>query len=102
MTEKNERLPAPSVDMLDKAERLIWQLLDDNLPEEDADELQTMIKENDFVRKLYLECVQIHTELLGHFAKKPKIDIPELSKPPVLGSLGDSLPGVDTGPAVAE
>ena len=102
MNEKKQGLPAPSAELLEKAEQLIWNLLDDRLPAEDVPQLQTMIKEHDHVRQLYLDCVQIHTELVGHFAKEPKLELPDLPSPPILGSLGDSLPGVDPGPAVTD
>ena len=77
----------------------------DNLSENSALRLEEMIKQHDNVRDLYLDCVQLHADLTGHFAQDPKLNIPELSSSsdsPVLGSLGDAVPGVDSGPPVAD
>lgn len=90
--------------LLEQAEEMIWNLLDDNLPEGEVKVLESMIQEHDQVRELYLDCVQLHADLSGHFGKSPKIDLPGSPSTPVLGSLGDInfMPGIDTGPPVAD
>jgi hypothetical protein len=98
MSTENHR---SSEQLLEQAEEMIWNLLDENLPESDVAYLETLIKENDQVRSLYLDCVQLHADLSGHFGKLPQGEAPSAPSTPVLGSLGDVMRGFDTGPPVA-
>ncbi len=102
MTADNQDSHGSADQILAQAEELIWSLLDDNLPEDDVPRLEEMIKEHENVRELYLDCVQLHTDLTGHYAGAAKLNIPELPGSPVLGSLGDAMPNVDTGPPVTD
>jgi len=95
----------PAEEMLAQAEELIWKLLDDNLTEEDVPHLEQMLRQHGSVRDLYHDCVQLHADLAGHFAKIPKLEIAELIETldsPVLGALGDALPEIDAGPPVID
>jgi hypothetical protein len=105
MTSDKQNSRNATDELLAQAEEMIWSLLDDNLPEADVPRLEKMIKDNGNVRNRYLECVQLHADLSGHFGGGAELSIPELpasSNSPVLGSLGDALPGVDTGPPVTD
>jgi anti-sigma factor RsiW len=105
MTANDQNLHDSNDELLIQAEEMIWSLLDDNLPPAEAPRLEKMIEENGEVRARYLECVQLHADLTGHFATDTELKVPKLpasSDPPVLGSLGDIAPGVDAGPPVAE
>ncbi len=105
MTADNQNSRSSTDELLDQAEEMIWSLLDDNLPKADVPRLEEMIKNNDDVRNRYLECVQLHSDLSGHFGGAAKLKISELPSSfgsPVLGSLGDAAPGVDAGPPVTD
>jgi hypothetical protein len=105
MTADNQNSLNATDELLAQAEEMIWSLLDDNLPEADVPRLEKMFKDNGNVRNRYLECVQLHADLLGHFGRAAKSGIPELpasSDSPVLGSLGDAVPGVEAGPPVTD
>ncbi len=108
MTADNQDSHGSADQLLAQAEELIWSLLDDNLPEDGVLHLEGMIKQHDNVRDLYLDCVQLHADLAGHFAQVPKLNIPELSDSPdspdspVLGSLSNATPGIDAGPPVTD
>ncbi len=91
-----------SEQLLEQAEEMIWNLLDDNLPEGDVQLLETMIQEHDQVRELYVDCVRLHTDLSEHFGKTPQLELPGAPNSPVLGSLGDTMRGLDAGPPVAD
>ena len=65
-------VPLASSDLLiDRTERLIWSLLDDELPEELDDELpeegvielENILREQPNLCKVYVNCVQIHVDL---------------------------------------
>jgi hypothetical protein len=88
--------------LLEQAEEMIWNLLDDNLPEGDVQQLESMLQEHEQVRELYLNCVHLHSDLAGHFGKAPQGDFPGAPGSPVLGSLGDTMRGLDAGPPVTD
>lgn len=105
MTADNQGSHSPTDELLAQAEEMIWSLLDDNLPEADVPRLEEMIEKHESVRNLYLDCIQLHTDLTEHYAKVPKLNIPGLpgsTNSPVLGSLGDAVPGIDVGPPVTD
>lgn len=54
--------------LLAEAETLIWTLLDDHLEEPDATRLCKLIEEDAAVRARYVECVQLHVDLVEHYA----------------------------------
>lgn len=84
--------------VLEKAEALIWALLDDEIESADIKQLEEMLKDNETVRERYIQCVQMHTDLFQHFGAPQDSSQAELPKSPVLGSLGELRPGTDTLP----
>ena len=73
--------------MLEKAESLIWLLLDEQITEDDVRQLEQMMQEHEAVRRRYLECAGLHADLHQMLGKQPELP-PEI-KSPVLGSLAD-------------
>ncbi|MBD15131.1 MAG: hypothetical protein CMJ72_08190 [Planctomycetaceae bacterium] len=61
-----------------------------------------MILDHEDVRKRYLECVQLHTDLTQHFKVPPTEDNTGSVQSPVLGFLGDNQPKSDSWPPVSE
>lgn len=89
-TEKNT-LEQDDDQLLDGAEKLIWALLDDQITEEDALQLNLLIKESADVRDRYLQCAQVHSDLYSHYNAGSATE--NDTKSPVLGSLlGGVLP----------
>lgn len=91
--------------LLDEAEALIWGLLDENIDAADSQRLDKLMG-NEEVRKRYLQCVELHSDLHTLFDDKRNA-ANESSKPqsPVLGSLGNifpSFPGVNVTPPLGE
>ena len=84
----------------DRVEQMIWMYLDDVLPEEQIPELEQVLKEDPNAVQLYTECVKLHVDLLEHFGEPREVKLPFVPDSPVLGSLGDGMPGVDAGPPV--
>ncbi len=89
-------------ELIDEAEQLIWALLDDRLEKADTVRLETLLKESEQVRDCYLECVQIHADLKGHFASDQPAPLNDPPPSPVLGSLGELRPDSGTLPPVLE
>ena len=102
MTEQQQGQSGPTAELMDRAEQLIWSLLDDNLSKEGVSELETMLRSHEAVRKLYHHCVRLHVDLMGHYGKTPPITIPGMPNSPVLGSLGDTTLGMDPGTPVTD
>ena len=79
-------------DMLDEAEALIWSLLDGSLDAANTTRLEGLIREDKAVMDRYLQCVQLESELRGHFGAPPiKAPLPTQSSTPILPPL-DGLP----------
>jgi len=98
-------LPEASEALLQEAEALIWALLDDEIQPTDAKRLEGLIQDNEQVRQRYINCTQMHVDLVEHFGGGATEEPTESSKrlqSPVLGSLGDLRPGTDSLPPVAE
>jgi len=89
MHSEKKSLPQGEQLLLDRAEKLIWSLLDDQITEEDVKRLEELIQKNDCVRFRYLECVQIHADLFAHYKAGPAAPTPVQSpvQSPVLGTL---------------
>jgi len=103
-TKENENSLNPtSESFLDQAETLIWALLDDEIEPTDVKRLEKLIRHSEAVRQRYINCVQMHTDLHGHFGgAKPSLTTDAPPESPVLGSLGDLRPESDTWPPVTE
>jgi hypothetical protein len=91
-------------ELLDEAEALIWGLLDENIDAVDSQRLESLMG-NDEVRRRYLQCVELHSDLQTLFDEKRSTN--EANKPssPVLGSLGNilvDLPGTNVIPPLGE
>ena len=72
-----------------ETQNLIWALLDEQISESDFQRLESMIREDEQVRQLYVQCVQIHVDLQQWFAEDPPsasgralgapLDLPQLN-----------------------
>lgn len=103
MTDNSQKTEVPDGDSLDRAEQMIWMYLDDLLPEQELPELEKLLESDSSAVQLYVDCVKLHTDLIEHFQEPSrKIKLPFSPDTPVLGSLGDGLPGVDAGPPVTD
>jgi anti-sigma factor RsiW len=84
-------------DILDEAEALIWALLDGSLDAADTARLEGLIKQDKAVMDRYLQCVQLESELRGHFGAPPiKAPLPPQQSTPILPPL-DGLPATGFG-----
>ena len=83
--------------LLDEAEALIWGLLDENIDALDSQRLKTLM-DNEEVRKRYLQCVELHSDLQSLFNDAPSNNesVNKQTKPqsPILGSLGNIFPNI--------
>jgi hypothetical protein len=81
----------------ERVQELTWALLDEQINEQEMQLLENLLLADDNARSRYIDCVQLHTDLIGHFANP---DSPLASgKVPVLGFLGGAAPPVDAQPS---
>jgi hypothetical protein len=90
MPADNRSLEQKTQLLLDEAEALIWGLLDENIDAVDSQRLQTLL-ENEEVRKRYIQCVELHSDLTNLLGTETETKKPQS---PVLGSLGDAFPTI--------
>lgn len=91
MTEDQEKQPLTEADaLLDEAEALIWALLDDQIESADQARLTKLLETEPAVRARYVDCVQLHVDLLDHFDRRPSEMKPDAV---VLSHLMTGLPG---------
>jgi hypothetical protein len=94
MPADNRPLEQTTQQLLDEAEALIWGLLDENIDAADSERLEKLMGSEE-VRNRYLQCVELHCELQALFDEKQDTTT-NGTKPqsPVLGSLGNIMPGI--------
>lgn len=81
----------------ERVQELTWALVDEQINSDEMQLLEGLLLSDDQARQTYLNCVQLHTDLWTHFAKKEPVS-PE-GKSPVLGFLGGVIPPIDSLPA---
>jgi hypothetical protein len=69
-------------------------MVDEQIDSDGVQLLEGLLLSDDQARTTYVDCIQLHTDLLTHFAK------PETAradgKSPVLGFLGDGVPPINS------
>jgi hypothetical protein len=81
----------------ERVQELTWALVDDQLDADEMRLLETLLISDDKARDTYVHCVQLHADLMGHFA--PASAPTAAGKSPVLSFLGQAGPTIDAQPA---
>jgi hypothetical protein len=84
--------------VVERVQELTWSLVDGEITDDELALLDSLLLSDEPARKCYAECVQLHVDLMAHYAAQPTSAIdPSQSKPTVLGSLsaGMPLPDID-------
>jgi hypothetical protein len=87
----DEKRPAGSGDVT--VQELTWALIDDQIESGEFQLLESMLLSDDTARDEYLNCVQLHVDLIAHFAEPAAAAA--AGKSPVLGFLGGGVPPLD-------
>jgi hypothetical protein len=66
---------------------LTWALLDEDITDDEASLLDTLLLTGEAARNRYVECVQLHTDLMAHFGEPTKATGKDKSISPVLSFL---------------
>jgi hypothetical protein len=82
----------------DRVQELTWALVDEQITDDEMQLLENLMLSDDAARDTYIGCVQLHTDLLAHYAGETSQ--PFLGgKVPILGFLGEGSTSVDNLPA---
>jgi hypothetical protein len=86
---------------LQRVQELTWALLDEQISTYEFSELDNTLLNDVQARETYVGCVQLHTDLLAHFARDAAPPVPASTKSPVLGFLNAGMPplGLQSNPA---
>jgi hypothetical protein len=63
----NPRGQDPEVAVLERVQELTWALLDEDISDDEMSLLDTLLLTGESARSRYVECVQLHTDLMVHF-----------------------------------
>ena len=87
-----------SDDRLTKAQDLIWALLDDQISDADFQSLETLLRHDEEIRQLYVQCVQIHVDLYSCCAGKSEASytLPTLGASLDLPTVGGDASMIDS------
>ena len=87
--------------VLERVQELTWALLDEQLNDDEMSLLDSLLLSDDAARRRYVECVQLHTDLISHYAKPVEKSGALSTRSPVLGFLNAGTPpvGFDLPPA---
>lgn len=67
---ENRSHPEDAFLLLQEAETLIWDLLDERLDDEALGRLTHLLETNASIRAHYIDCVQLHVDLQEHFGRQ--------------------------------
>jgi hypothetical protein len=81
----------------ERVEELTWALVDDQIEQGEFELLENLLLSDDGARRTYLDCVQLHADLVGHFAEEKSPGAG--NKSPILSFLGGANPSVDVQPS---
>jgi hypothetical protein len=83
----NPRQNDPEQTVLERIQELTWALLDETITDDEKSLLDTLLLTGDAARNRYIECVQLHTDLMFHFAEPAKAGAKSGSQAAVLSFL---------------
>jgi hypothetical protein len=101
MTRDASKLPAEGDDVIrDRVQELVWALVDDQIADDEMRLLDNLLLSDDGARETYVGCVQLHSDLVFHFADAAQPPATSgAHSAPVLGTLGEGFPPLEPQPS---
>lgn len=79
--------------VVERVHELSWALLDEQVTDDEIRLLDNLLLSDDKARETYIGCVQLHTDLMAHFASPAtQATARSTAKSPVLGFLNEGVP----------
>jgi hypothetical protein len=86
---------ADDATVLERVQELTWALVDEQITDDEMALLDNLLLSDDQARQRYIDCVQLHADLMWHYAKgAPAAASAGTAKSPVLGFLKGVAPSV--------
>jgi hypothetical protein len=82
----------------ERVQELTWALVDGEIGHDDMELLENLLLSDDGARSTYLDCIQLHADLVGNFAERQAPSA--AGKTPILSFLSEGNPSVDVQPSV--
>ena len=76
-------------DLEQEIQQLVWDLVDDQISRPQFERLETLLAEDTDARRIYINCMQLHTELRRLFSSSSSQSVDGLDAP------AEPLPTVD-------
>lgn len=98
--QNDSRRDDPEITVLERVQELTWALLDEDISDDEMSLLDTLLLTGEDARNRYLECIQLHTDLMAHYSE-PKTAAG--SRSPVVSFLNAGSSSIEmTSPRTAE
>ena len=78
----------------ERVQELTWALLDEQILDDEMKLLDNLLLSDDSARDTYIQCVQLHTDLMQYHRQPMPQATSRTGKSLVLGFLSDSLPAM--------
>jgi hypothetical protein len=101
MSQESNELPSEDGLVNDRVQELTWAMVDDQITADEARLLESLLLSDDHAARKYVECVQLHSDLLQHFATTEKSPT-RGEKSPILGFLGVDPPPFGSQPPASK
>ena len=85
----------PQRTVLERVQELTWAMLDGEISDDEMSLLDTLLLTGGDARNRYIECVQLHTDLMAHYAQPSKTSRGSDSQSPVLSLLSAGSPSLN-------
>jgi hypothetical protein len=95
--ELNAPSPRRDATVSERVQELTWALVENEIDEDELRLLDNLLLSDEAARDTYVDCVQLHTDLLVHFSEAEK-QPPVGGQSPVLGFLAGDVPPMDVQP----
>jgi hypothetical protein len=70
---------------LDRVQELTWALVDEQISDDEFEQLNSVLLRDDKSRDTYLGCIQLHADLMAHFAAPSDRTGQRAGTAPILG-----------------
>jgi len=63
-------------------QNLVWALIDGEISSDQQNDLQNLLTTDAEARSTYIDCIQLHVDLMYHYSDKPLLDIDKVIETP--------------------
>ena len=90
MADKSKNAPHRDPVLNERVQELTWALVDEQITDDEVRLLDNLLLSDDVARQTYIDCVQLHSDLMYHFREPAEKSTTRTGKSLVLGFLNES------------